>query len=84
MSGKVIDLDPSKRITKEALDRVKATIADIKEGDVENFILLYTNKEGGVVFDAIGIDWALLGIMQAYLEELRGEMLHGDRDDSDN
>lgn len=76
MSDKVIDLDPQKRMTKESLNRIKKTINDFHADEVQNFILLYTDKEGGANFEAFGIDWALLGIGRAYLDNLSERLLN--------
>jgi len=80
MSGKVVDLDPQKRLTKEAFERIKATITGFQPEDLDSFVLLYTDKEGGVNFEAFGVDWALLGISQAYIEDLRSQLLYGNED----
>lgn len=76
MSDKIIDLDPQKRMTKEALSRIKKTINGFDVDDVSNFILLYTDKNGGANFEAFGIDWALLGIGKAYLDSLSDRLIH--------
>jgi hypothetical protein len=75
MSDKVIPIDPTKRITKEALDIVMEKLKhfDLDDG---SFIMIYTDKEGGANCDAFGIDWTLLGISEAYLEDLRRTLLH--------
>jgi len=78
MANKVIDLNPHTRLTKESLNRIKGVLDNIEPGDVDNLVLLYTTKEGKVTFDATGVDWSLLGIMQAYLEDLRKTMLDGE------
>lgn len=77
MSGKVIDLDPQKRISKEALIRIQKTVDDFKLDDLESLAIIYVKKDGTPVFEAFGVDWSLLGVSQAYLEHLRWEFLNG-------
>lgn len=81
MSGKIVDLDPNKRMTKEAFERIKKTISEFEPEALESFVLLYTDKEGGVNFEAFGVDWYLMGIAQAYLEDLRKKLLYDDSDE---
>lgn len=76
MADKVIDLDPQRRLTKEALKRIKETINAVTPENTDSFVLLYTDNKGGVNFEAFGVDWALLGISQAYIEELRRQLLY--------
>lgn len=76
MSGKVIDLDPTKRLTKEALDRIKETVSKFNPDSTEQFVILFTDENGVAQFEAFGVNWALMGIAQAYLEELRCRLLH--------
>lgn len=75
---KVIDLDPRKRLTKEALARIQTTVASFKVKDVENLIILYTKSDGGTSLEAFGVDWSLLGISEAYLESLRASLLEAE------
>lgn len=84
MADKVIDLDPNKRLNKESLEAIKASVASFTVDSVENILILYTDKEGGANFEAFGVDWFLLGIGQAYLEELRRRMLCDFSSESDS
>lgn len=77
-SDKIVDFDPRKRLTKEALKNIQGTVASFQPGDIENLMVLYTKKDGEVVFEAFGIDWPLLGISQAYIESLRAALLFED------
>lgn len=84
MANNVIDLDPTTRLTKEALERIKATINGFTIEDLDNFVLLYIDKEGASNFEAFGVDWKLMGIGQAYFEALRQELLYGPRELSED
>lgn len=77
-SGKVIDFDPRKRLTKEALKNIQSTVANFKSDDLANVMMIYTKQNGEVVFEAFGVDWPVLAISQAYLENLRAILLYED------
>lgn len=83
MAGaKVVDLNPERRMTQEALERIRASLNNLTVDNLDGFILLYTTKdEGGVDFEAFGIDWALLGISQAYIADLQAQLLNETHDD---
>lgn len=84
MSGKIIDLDPNKRLTKEAFERIKGVINEFEPDALDNFVLLYTDKEGKITFEAFGVDWFLLGIGEAYLEDLRRKLLYDDAEEPED
>ncbi len=84
MANNIIDLDPQTRLTKEALIRIKETVNAFTVEDLDSFVMLYTKKEGGVVFEGFGVDWRILGIGQAYLEALRADLLYGPLSESDD
>ena len=82
MPGKVIDLDPNKRLSKEVFKSIQDTMAAYKHEDLQSLVIMYTGKDGSTSLEAYGVDWAVLGICQAYLEELRFQALHeGDGDE---
>lgn len=83
MSDKIVDIDPTKRMTKEALARIQKTVSEFKVDEVDNFVILYT-KDGVTTFEAYGADWALMGISQAYLEELRSQLLYDSSEDEND
>ena len=84
MSGKVIDLDPQKRISKDALDRIQKTISEFKLNDLESLAIIYVKKDGTPTLEAFGVDWSMLGLSQAYLEDLRYQLLYStDKTDED-
>lgn len=56
MADKIIDIDPTKRLTKEAFDRIKKTINGFDPDELQGFILLYVDKEGGSNLEAFGVD----------------------------
>lgn len=80
-TSKVVDLDPKKRMTKEAFEQIKTSLSTLDPDKFNNFILLHTSKDGEITFEAFGIDWEITGIMQAYLEDLRAELLQGPEED---
>ena len=86
-NGKIVDIDPTKRLTKEAFDRIKQTVNNFEPDQLEGFLIIYKDREGGANLEAFGLDWPLLGISQAYLDELRRSLLlseTGDFDDDDD
>lgn len=83
MSGKVVNLDPQKRLTQETLERLKKTVNNLDAATTDNFMIFYADKDGGANFEAYGVDWFLLGILQAYMNDLGRTMLHDDGSFSD-
>lgn len=78
MSGKIIDLDPNRRLTKESLEIVKEHFSKLTIENTETIACLYINNEGTATFETFGVDWAALGILEAYLEDMRHQMLYPD------
>lgn len=74
--SKIIDLDPRKRLTKEALAASQASLAGLTVDNTESLMVFYVDKEGTLALEAFGIDWAILGIAQAHLEDLRNRLLY--------
>lgn len=80
-NNKIIDLDPQKRLSKEMLAYIQTSVASFTVDNLENFCILYMKKGEGPTLEAFGVDWYLLGIAQAYLENLRASLLaEGDED----
>ncbi len=75
---KIIDLDPSKRLTKEAIQGLITTLESLKPDSVDSFILFYSTKDGMMNSEVFGTTWSMLGYSQAAIDSLRYEMYEGD------
>jgi hypothetical protein len=85
MSGKVIDLDPNKRLSKEALDIIKDFISGLDVDGTSSITIIHTPSKGGSTsVQAYGMDFYSIGIAQTILFSLGQEILrqeYASRDD---
>lgn len=71
----MVDLDPQKRLSREALQEMQKHFSEFTVENLSSLFVVYTDNQKRTFFDAYGIDWYLLGIAQAYLEDIRAQML---------
>lgn len=75
MSGKIIDLDPRKRLSKEALDLVKKLVSELKVSELQSLTVIATPKGGTPNVYAYGLDFETIGIAQTILVTLGQAMM---------
>lgn len=75
MAGKVIDIDPTKRITKEALELIKMNVNKLSVKDISALTLIYTPTDGRSQVMVYGADFHSIGVAQAMLSALANHML---------
>jgi len=75
MAGKVVDFDPSKRLSKEALDMLKDLVARLQYEETRSLTVIFTPKNGIPNVAAYGLDFESIGIAQTMLTTLGQEML---------
>lgn len=75
MSGKVIDIDPTKRLTKEALTMVKEAVEELTIDNTDTLVVIYKKKDQRPNFEAYGLTWESLGITQTMLSVLAETLL---------
>lgn len=83
MANNIVDIDPTRRLTKEVLDSIKESVSLMTVDNTEGLVVLCKRREGDITVEALGIDWALLGLSQAYLDDLRRRMLYDDANDNE-
>lgn len=74
-NSKIIDLDPERRLSKEALAGIQTTVAGFNVDELDSLMIIYSRKDGDASFESYGTDWAFLGLSQAYLDRLRADFL---------
>jgi uncharacterized membrane protein YgcG len=75
MSDKVVDLDPSKRLSKEAFKMLKESLDTLKYEDLQSITVITTPKNGITSVQAYGMDFYALGVAQSVLTTLGQELL---------
>ncbi len=75
MAGKVIDLNPTKRLSKEAFDLMKKMITEMDYEEASSLIVIFTPQSGGTSVQAYGLDFQALGFASAVLTTLSQELL---------
>lgn len=75
MAGnKIVDINPEKRLTKEFLQQFQEHVNQMTVESTHSVFAVYETDEG-FVCEAPVIDWALIGILQAYVDNIRSRML---------
>ena len=67
---KIVDLDPRKRLSKEAIERFKKVINELKFENTDSMIFIHVPKDGEFTFQAFNLDWQLIGRTQAMVNQL--------------
>ena len=81
-NSKIIDLDPERRLSKEALAGIQTTVAGFNVDELDSLMVIYSRKDGDASFESYGTDWAFLGLSQAYMDRLRADFLdHSSREE---
>lgn len=83
--GKVVDLDPNKRFTKEEWKKFKDWVNSVEPDKIDSiYIAMFTDAGDGYESYSYGIDWKSVGYLATEVDVLRhtiyneevGSMLH--------
>jgi hypothetical protein len=75
VAGKVIDFDPTKRLSKEAFEAMQKAIAEMRYEDVTSLLVLYTPSDKRTNLLMYGLDFQSIGTAQALLTHISLELL---------
>lgn len=77
MANKIIDIDPEKRATKEALEQFKVLIASLDASKLKQ-AFFYLDTDEGPSMSVYGPDWQLTGRLKEFLNEINLELYLSD------
>lgn len=75
MAGKVVDLDPNTRLSKEALGHIKKTVADLKVDDIRSLTIVMAPMKGAPTVQVFGLDFETVGYTQTILQTIAQQLL---------
>jgi hypothetical protein len=75
MSGKVIDINPTKRLNKEALDLIRASLNELNADSLEGLMIVYKEKDMAPNLEAYGLTMDMIARAQIILNVIGEEML---------
>lgn len=75
MAGKVIDIDPNQRLSKESLQYIKDYVGGLDVKDLESLVVIALPKESTPAVICYGLTFEIIGLTKAVLDNFSQDLL---------
>jgi hypothetical protein len=76
MSSKIVNIDPTKRLSQEALDDLKKQVNELTVDNISGF-MLSIEKDGDVETSVYGVDLGTLKSIEIHLDDVARHLIYG-------